>query len=62
MFNYSTTPVPSTCHLIKKEIKSINITLPISDGTKDNFIPWKMTSSGINALNAITKFYFWLPS
>jgi hypothetical protein len=23
----------------------------------DNFIPWKITSSGINALNSIIKFY-----
>ena len=28
----------------------------------EEFIPWKLTSSGINALTSINKFYIWIPN
>jgi hypothetical protein len=43
-------------------ISSLPLFKPSGSSNNTGFIPWKITSSSINAQNALIKFYSWLPA
>jgi hypothetical protein len=69
VLHYISMPFFIVNNFVKKQNCFINFKLKYhtasiikkNNGIKEEFIPWKLTSSGINALHTIKRFYNWVP-